>query len=605
MKSTMKPQLLLLWWALLSALPMLAKDVPISTNLVHPSVLPPSAMSFSTTATGSFDFTMRFNASTMVVIEWTDQNGPHHQTYNYTTPQDLTPNITLTGTAGTTKDFQVYVCPEYVSLFVAQNQALTALDISQTLYLEILRVNDNELSDIVMADPNVDTYFALTEFRVYENPLTQDLDLRKCPELVYCFLSDHNGNPNGNPAFNVSTLLLEGLSKLEIVRARSCGLANDMDLTGCTNLTILSLEQNAITGLYLSNLANLQTVQAWSNQLTNTLTGGALDLSASRNTLRSVNLGSNNVGINQLTTLDLGAPPYPNLIHFNANENLLTNAFDFSGSPLLESIELGNGGNNIPSFVAHNCPALVEVNVRGNALTAPMAFPGCPNLTNLFAQFNAIPSIDFTGLSNLETVAARNNQLDYSNSSPVGLDLSSLNKLISLDMQNNTNIPQLILPSTSSLFTVRVNSCNLVNIGSSNSPTSISGCANLSILSIPFNLVTDLDIELNSLNALTQLQLTSNQLTASSIEELIDELLSLGAGTTGNERTFSLHNNPGLGGISCTHKKKLNGLYNNTSCGAVSQSLGVLAGNSSSCGPGIIGPPTNFDWCLDVDAANL
>ena len=341
----------------------------------------------------------------------------------------------------------VRTCPEYVRIIKGYSRMWTGLDVSNLTHLEklmvynnditgvidvsacaatleILHIYGNELNNLTLAPPAT-PYQALQEFLIYENTISNDLDLSNCPELVLCHISRENNNVVLNSINNLNFAPVVagavGAPKLEELYAIQSGLNNSLlNLRECHALKDIRLNSNTqapflnqIQAIDVSGLEHIERFIVSYNDI-----DGTIDLSASRNTIKRIDASRN-----RIDTIDLGDPPlanvgslpFPLLETFVVDYNEITNGFDFQNSPLLRHIEIsfhGPDDNAVPYLYIENCPELMIVQARDNLISNAMNLGGCTKLNQILFTENQIPFLDVSGLAYIRTLSADHNQID-------------------------------------------------------------------------------------------------------------------------------------------------------------------------------------------------
>lgn len=207
-------------------------------------------------------------------------------------------------------------------------------------------------------------------------------------------------------SFNVT-----GLSNLNILSCVSSNLSS-LDLSGLTSLTELNCSGNDLTNLDLSQSTNLSVVNCASNELVNLNVSGLTSL---------IELNCN---YNSLPTINLNG--LINLENLYCNENQLE-TLQLEGLSNLTVFQCWE--NQIIELDTEDLVNLVSLTCRDNQLTYLDLSP-LSNLNYLTAPYNQLTSINIEGLSNLTEIRVRNNNLST-------IDVRGLKDLYSLDLENN------------------------------------------------------------------------------------------------------------------------------------------------------------------------
>ncbi len=180
-----------------------------------------------------------------------------------------------------------------------------------------------------------------------------------------------------------------------VYRADLGGTDGDLDLTGCTGLTMLLCVGN-LRSLDLSGCTSLAGVDCSNNQLTSVALAGCSALTALRceyNSLTALDLSGLTAlktlrcEYNQLSSIDLTG--CSSLEYFDCRKNALT-AIDLSGCRALSYFDCGY--NSFTSLTLR-LPALAELRCEENMLTG-LDVSGCPALNALICFGNHLTAID-------------------------------------------------------------------------------------------------------------------------------------------------------------------------------------------------------------------
>jgi Leucine-rich repeat (LRR) protein len=210
--------------------------------------------------------------------------------------------------------------------------------------------------------------------------------------------SDSLGNGITNDNY-IETARVESLLGIDLTAK------NIADLTGINSfeaLTALVIAENNLTSLDLSNLVNLQALDAHGNFSLASVTV------ANNNVLEYVNFENDNLSGSLYNIIDNS----PNLIGINAKNNQLSGDIELFDIPNLEEIYLGN--NNIESIDISETPLLRVYSVSNNNLEY----------------------IDLSSLDKLTTVLVSNCNLTYLNVK-TGTNMSTLT---AFDTRSNPNL---------------------------------------------------------------------------------------------------------------------------------------------------------------------
>jgi hypothetical protein len=292
--------------------------------------------------------------------------------------------------------------------------------------------------------------------------------------------ANQDGEIQQSEALNVTILYLSssGISSLEGIQAFA-------------NLEAISCDNNQISALDVSGLTHLYYLDARENNISSiSLTGCQ--------TLHHLS-----VGYNLLTTIDLFG--LTNLEEVGVEGNQLTNSFDMSGFPNLETFNCSS--NQIPSINVSGCAALTDLMVFVNQLTSINA-SGCSSLHQIIASDNQLTTLNLTGCNTLTHLTAYNNSFQE-------LHVADLPALSALSLTNCM---------MSSFSAINCPALTLLNL-SQNQLTSLtlSDCGALNALYLQANQLSTLD--LTEQHNLTSLSFIGNPLVTLFIKNGSDESL--------------------------------------------------------------------------------
>lgn len=240
-----------------------------------------------------------------------------------------------------------------VHLFAYNNQ-LTSIDLSYNPYLEVLDLDNNNLSSL-----NLDVNTALKSVYISNNNLsTLDVSNNLQLEFLSCNLN------------TISTLDLSANTALKDLRCYDNNLST-IDFSSNTNLEYLFISQNNLSALDVSSNTALRTITCDNNNLNNLDVSNNVALryfSCSNNNLSNLDLSSNSsmkyllCNNNNLTSLDVNN--LEDLFLFYTQNNQIQD-IDISNNPdvkyvraehnLLNTIDVRNGNNHrINEFVVTN-----------------------------------------------------------------------------------------------------------------------------------------------------------------------------------------------------------------------------------------------------------
>ena len=295
----------------------------------------------------------------------------------------------------------------------AYSNHLTALNLSQNTFLEVLDIENNGLETL-----NISQNTLLKEIYVSNN-LLQTLTVSHLPdlELLSCSLN------------NLSTLNISNNAELEVLWCYSNNL-NTLNVSNNHELESLFCGDNNLNVLNISSNYDLRTLSCSENNLNNLSFSQCSDISyidISNNNFSEIDLSANN-GLkrllcenNNLTELDLFNAPQLLLLH--AGNNLLE-TIDIStnndlryvrlGSNNLSSLDIRNSENHrISSFNAENNANLSCIfvdNVQASYLVNWVIDSASHFVANE-ADCNSLSTLDFS--NSLEIVLYPNPATDY------------------------------------------------------------------------------------------------------------------------------------------------------------------------------------------------
>ena len=268
----------------------------------------------------------------------------------------------------------------------------------------------------------------------------------------------------------------------------------ELDVSKNTALTTLRVYSNKLTELDVSKNTALTYLSVYGNQLT--------ELDVSKNTA----LTSLDVDFNQLTELDVSKNTA--LTYLNAYYNKLTK-LDVSNNTALTY--LGLWQNQLTELDVSNNTALTTLRVESNKLTK-LDVSNNTALTKLDAYKNQLTKLDVssnTALTSLDVERNKLTELDVSkNTALTGLNVS-WNKLTELDVSKNTALTYLDVSSQGGVCSG--GTCSIIYDQKTLMALDVSKNTALTNLNVNSNKLTELDVSKNT--ALTTLRVYSNKLT--------------------------------------------------------------------------------------------
>ncbi|MBP3726562.1 MAG: hypothetical protein J6I60_05025 [Bacteroidaceae bacterium] len=265
---------------------------------------------------------------------------------------------------------------------------------------------------------------------------------------------------------------------LQRVSLYSCNLTK-ADLTKCPNLTTLDLSINgSLSEVNISGLSKLSTITINGNSITRVkpltfISSGNPDISLTMNYARWDNDGLSTT----LATL-------PTLKSFTSNYSLWNTSVCQPANSHLQSITMQHG--NFTSADLNACTALQEAIVINNDSLATIDVTRLPALKVLYANNNALKSIDLT--NNTELCSLRL----YVNNLQNGLDLSHNTKLEYATYRDNPSLGDVQLPATATLW-------NLQAFNTGISSIDVSQLPGLKTLNCGINDIASIDLSNNPL----------------------------------------------------------------------------------------------------------
>lgn len=404
-------------------------------------------------------------------------------------------SIDMSGSTGLAE----FVCPDNSQLasinvsgctaitqLIARNSSLLNLDASGLENIVTLDVSNSALETVDVTGCTALTYLNLAQTNLVNadvSGLTNlvGLAVGNCPSLTTI-------NASGCSSLTSFTFL--GSENITTLDLSNCTSMNDLlmtaslsslNVTGCTNMTVLIVPSNNLASLNLTSCPSLQILYCYGNPITN------LDLSAcpllynfqaydcqlANITFSNPMLNQVDLSNNQLASLDLSN--HENLSALYISNNPVLGTVNLSGCIGLQSIECVDS-DMISTLEVSGCTSLEELNVISQALTS-LDLSGCNQLWHL--QVAGIPE-------NPAPITS----IDVSNLPMLTYFSSSYTQLSSINLDNTPELDQLALYHTE--FT----------------EIDLSGNSSISFLSIQYNPIVSLDV--SALTQLTALHVQNN-----------------------------------------------------------------------------------------------
>ena len=245
------------------------------------------------------------------------------------------------------------------------------------------------------------------------------------------------------------------------------GLNGYADLKGLNNLQSLSLENNQLSSVDVSNIASLVSLRCYQSNISFLNLEGCVKLSSlecNNNELSSLNISelSNlsvlNCSDNQIETLEVSQ--LIQLTKITCHRNNIK-SLDFSSANKLTSVECTN--NQLEYLNIQGCVNLQTINCDNNKITS-LDVLHCSKLLNLNCNQNLLTTLDVHNLAKLSNLSCQLNKITvvntsgcislrnvmYSSNLLTTIDLSDAKELINLFCGNN-KLTQIILSASVSL----------------------------------------------------------------------------------------------------------------------------------------------------------
>ena len=267
-----------------------------------------------------------------------------------------------------------------------------------------------------------------------------------------------------------------------------------LNLDGAVNLTSLNIpSRGKLKSLSLKNLGKISYLDVKNNELTD------IDVTG-MTSLKTLNLSNNKLEeVKGLTTL-------PNLTDLNLTNNKLTN-IDVTGLTSLNTLYLLNNKlEEVKGLTALS--NLTNLDIGNNNIKGTLDLSKLTNLYDVCVDGNKLTNIEFPKQNVIRTLYLSDNNLTGT------LDLKNLTNLDnSLEIINNPNLSNILLPKAENVENLLVINCDLESIDVSNMPnvkdfiiinnkklSKIEGLdklLNLNILVIPNNNLSDVNLDKN------------------------------------------------------------------------------------------------------------
>ena len=308
--------------------------------------------------------------------------------------------------------------------------------------VELKRSTVKELPTIVVADKWIKS----------ESENGAFLDEKLLSYLIKNYDSNNDGLLSATELETVTELsisslgvtTLAGLEKLPNLVLLDCS-GNEiptLDLSGCTKLSTLIIDNITFANINLSKNAALRSISAQGIVSTDFNLSGCTELV-------ELNITGANIdkltldGLNKFTTLYKG-----NVSRFSAKN-----------CKALNSLELVNIGLN--SLDLTGCTALLTLDCYDNAELSSLTVKGCTALTTIMTRQCAFTSLDLSGLRSLVTIYCQRNNLSsvdltgcvalsnfYAHTNKwVEIDLSSCTAISSVNVKDTPTCKKIILPA--------------------------------------------------------------------------------------------------------------------------------------------------------------
>ncbi|WP_298513471.1 hypothetical protein [uncultured Kordia sp.] len=344
--------------------------------------------------------------NTILTRVWAQNN--NFNTFNVTN-NPLLRAIGITNSNLTTLDLTNSIALEQL---YASGNSITEIDLSNSPSIRIIGVNNNALRTLNIKNGNNTN---VTTFAAANNPnltcvavddiaystanwTSIDAQVNFVDTSCYTQIPDTNfeaaldalGYDNISTDGQILTAAIDSITSLNVINKSISDLSG---IEAFTSLQTLSISDNSITSIDLSNLTQLVNLYANNNQLM------ALDLST--NTLLEL-VHANNNSLTSLNTDNISQ-----LTELSISDNSI-NALDFTQNALIETVDASN--NSLSSFLPTMLVDLVTLDISGNSISQ-INLSYNTNLEDLNAQNNQLESIDLTNNTALTSIQLDTNSL--------------------------------------------------------------------------------------------------------------------------------------------------------------------------------------------------
>lgn len=360
--------------------------------------------------------------------------------------------------------------PNLTNIDCSYNSIDGTLDLSGLTKLVTAKLDHNVYEKLSLAGcSSLDALYANDNWKSVDYIYTyclKTIDLTGCSALRYVRLED-----NGLESIDLSdcvnlTDLMLAINNLEDIDLSSCTklvnahLRNNtmkgvLDMSHCPELQVLTVSEMELKGINLAGCSKLRQIGAQYNSI------GSLDLSS------CVALESLTIFSNELTEIDLSHNPDLQTLWVASNH--LT-SLDLSCNPRLKKLQ-GSSNEITGTLDLTNNGEIAYIEMYNNKIEA-VKFTYSPDLKTIDFNDNLIRVLDATKAPNAEAVVAYNNKLEE-----VDLTASSAVTIINFD---NNNLTELDLSGCSSLMIADLNRNKLNSLD-------VSGCSRLQELYVTFN----------------------------------------------------------------------------------------------------------------------
>ena len=292
--------------------------------------------------------------------------------------------------------------------------------------------------------------------------------LEKMPNLYYLSLNNNN----------IESLDVSNESKLEHLYLNDNKITN-LNLSNNVKLTNLKIDNTNLTALDLHNNTELKYLDAANNQFNN--------LNLSSNT----KLSHLKLSYNQITSLDLHNNTELTYIDIPNNQ---INSLDLSYNNKLRDVNVA--GNPINNLNIKGLSELIHLNIASTQVKS-LFLSDSTKLNSIYAYISELETLDLSKNTELSSITIVGNQL-------TSLDLSKNTKLKSVDVRSN-QLKNIDISNCTELVTLYVNNNQLENIN-------LSDNTKLSDLRLTSNQLESVDLSNNTL--LSTLIVTNNRLSS-------------------------------------------------------------------------------------------